>query len=659
MTMNTRTSNRQLRLAFQAALLTLVVAASTAGGSPVDTNRIVDVSFYSAALRRNKTYTVVIPPGGGPAPVLFLLHGRGRNHRSLVDRTDTRASLLAENYFIVLPDGEDGWYIDSPVNSTARYGAYLEEVVHSAESNYPVAREPARRALAGWSMGGYGAAHFATTHPGGFAALVSIVGLLDFPRPETLPSGRNYRVPEACFGVDPMVWRALNPIEHITALAGMRVLAITGSDSFDLIMNREFVERARECGLDCHLIELAGGHTIETVAEALPSALEFVRTTFAAAAPATVTAGLTHLPRGQRTEQYASRDEFLKQAAAFETERLHSQPWRFDGEEAFFTQGEVRTLIVGDRLELRFRRVAPAAYCEGISPYLKRRLLDIPNRNHDQHRWTDMFDPERRDLTRVAYDYFISDKIISNSLFAAFVRGTGYRTTVERYATGWVVDAQAQWRQGFANAWDQQIYPTSEPDHPVVQVSWFDAMQFAAWLNARYGVALRVPTKKEWLLAAHPANDTGEPRLFPWGNTLENPEQHMNFGTAELTDYAWIHQQFRDGYARSSPVDVFPPNVRGLYDMLGNVWVWNWTNASAYTSRPWGDRTASPSPLTHLGTIHNAAMTMTGGCYLARLSHANLLAQMSHPALDGAEDIGFRLVAVRRRDSGLVGEESK
>jgi hypothetical protein len=46
-------------------------------------------------------------------------------------------------------------------------------------------------------------------------------------------------------------------------------------------------------------------------------------------------------------------------------------------------------------------------------------------------------------------------------------------------------------------------------------------------------------------------------------------------------------------------------------------------------------------------------MSMQGGCYLARLSHANLLSKMSHPALDGAEDIGFRLVAVRRADSGL------
>ena len=75
----------------------------------------------------------------------------------------------------------------------------------------------------------------------------------------------------------------------------------------------------------------------------------------------------------------------------------------------------------------------------------------------------------------------------------------------------------------------------------------------------------------------------------------------MNFGTAELTDHTWIHEQYADGYALTSPVQAFPPNERGLYDMVGNVWVWNYTNAAAYEQRPVAERTATVPRLGELG----------------------------------------------------------
>ena len=359
------------------------------------------------------------------------------------------------------------------------------------------------------------------------------------------------------------------------------------------------------------------------------------------------------LPQNRRVDQYNSRDEFLQTAAEFETARLLARPWRFEGEDKFFSNSEPVVVTVSDGLDLRLRRVDGGRFIDGITPELKNRLLDVENRNGDLRRWEHMFDPKRRDEVSVDYVFFVSETIISNALFAAFVRDTGYRTTVERYETGWVVDSQAHWLQGFANSWDHQIYPTSEPDHPVVQVSWFDAMNFAAWLNEKTGVFFRLPTKEEWLLAARPADKTGEICVFPWGNDFGELAERMNFGTAELSDYMWIHEQFRDGYARSSPVNAFPVNNRGLHDMLGNVWVWNWTNEGNYKARLAGSRSARPETLGQLKVDGNARMTMTGGCYLARMSHANLLSNMGHPALDGAEDIGFRLVAVRQSESGF------
>jgi len=359
------------------------------------------------------------------------------------------------------------------------------------------------------------------------------------------------------------------------------------------------------------------------------------------------------LPKSLRTDGYDSRETYLQRAATFEAERLRSHPWRYDGEGALFANEAVVSVRLGEELELRFCRVDKGQYIDGITVELKNQILDVPNRNGDLRRWEDMFETERRDAVSIDYDFFVSETIVSNAMFAAFVQETGYRTTVERYETGWIVDSQAQWMQGFANSWNLQVYPMSEPDHPVVQVSWFDAMQFAAWLNEKTGVFFRLPTKEEWLLAARPEAMSDEVCVFPWGNDFDGLADRMNFGTADLADYAWIHEQFRDGFARSSPVKAFPANDRGLYDMLGNVWVWNWTNAEHYLSRPNGPRGARPESLDKLAVAGNKGMTMTGGCYLARVSHANLLSRMSHPALDGAEDIGFRLVAVLKKDSGL------
>lgn len=358
------------------------------------------------------------------------------------------------------------------------------------------------------------------------------------------------------------------------------------------------------------------------------------------------------LPVNRATDKYESRKEFLEYAARFETRRLRSLPLRHDREEEHFARSDFEVELA-EGVTLRFVRVGASYFTDGFTHELRDEILATKNRADDLRRWETMFEVERRDRVNVPYDYFMSDVIVTNAMFDVFVRETGYRTSVERHLTGWVVDGNAQWLQGFANDWRLQFYPISEPDHPVVQVSWFDAMNFAAWLSQRTGLFYRLPTKEEWLLAARPEAMRDEVCIFPWGNDLLQAETRMNFGTSELEDYIWIHDQFSDGHALTSPVRAYPPNSRGLYDMLGNVWVWNWTNAPVYEARGTGDRVARPATLEALDVAANGSLAMQGGCYLARLTHAQLLSKMSHPALDGAEDIGFRLVAVRKADSGL------
>lgn len=247
-----------------------IVGSGLAAATACAGERITFDAVPSAALGRNLPVAVVAPTEvTADAPVLFLLHGRGRNHRSLIDAPAARAALLTAAFFVVLPQGEDGWYIDSPARPADRYGAYLAEVMAWAERTLPVSRLASRRGIAGWSMGGYGAVRFAQTHPGMFRFVGSVIGLLDFPRPETLPEGQNYRVPLPRFTADPARWRELNPLHHVTALRGSALTLVLATRGFERTMNENFLTALAAHGVVARVHWLDGGHEFPLVERAL------------------------------------------------------------------------------------------------------------------------------------------------------------------------------------------------------------------------------------------------------------------------------------------------------------------------------------------------------------------------------------------------------
>ena len=100
-------------------------------------------------------------------------------------------------------------------------------------------------------------------------------------------------------------------------------------------------------------------------------------------------------------------------------------------------------------------------------------------------------------------------------------------------------------------------------DHPMVNVSWFDARAYAKWAG------VRLPTEAEWEKAARGTDG----RVLPWGN---------DFDTAKLQSPQDLH-----GYAGTAPVGHFPGNVSpwGCMDMAGNVWQWCSTRIGPYPYR--------------------------------------------------------------------------
>jgi S-formylglutathione hydrolase FrmB len=243
--------------------------------------RIWACDFQSAALGRRMRFLVVLPEGASrtsrPLPVIYFLHGLGRNEHTLLDYATTRPRVLAARTAIVLPRGLRGWYVNSPVVPQDRFADYIDEVMRLAEQNFPVSHSPQHRAIGGWSMGGYGAMHTATRRPGDFAAVASIIGILDFPRVPISDPKQNYSVP-ACFGSTPEFWATVNPRLHLPALGAMKVFVAYADGAPERQMNEVFLADAARLGMRVTVKRLHGGHTFPMVEQSLDPALSFLET---------------------------------------------------------------------------------------------------------------------------------------------------------------------------------------------------------------------------------------------------------------------------------------------------------------------------------------------------------------------------------------------
>lgn len=242
--------------------------------------RVWQADFRSAALGREMRFLVILPEGTGrdslvPAPVIYFLHGRGRDETTLLGDDFSRRTLLASHCAIILPRGEDGWYVDSPVVAGDRYATYLDEVIAAAEATFPLRKDASGRAIGGWSMGGYGAAYTFVRRNGDFAALASIIGILDYPRDDIKPVDQNYPV-QPRFGEKPEIWHRLNPRRLISTVAKRPLFVAYADLAPERQMNEAFIAQGRSLGMSVTELRIPGGHVFAVVREALPAALAFL-----------------------------------------------------------------------------------------------------------------------------------------------------------------------------------------------------------------------------------------------------------------------------------------------------------------------------------------------------------------------------------------------
>ncbi len=132
-------------------------------------------------------------------------------------------------------------------------------------------------------------------------------------------------------------------------------------------------------------------------------------------------------------------------------------------------------------------------------------------------------------------EYYIGKYDVTNAQYQAFARATEYEPPRD---------------------WEDGRIPVGKENHPVVHVSWHDAVAFCEWLSQKTGREFRLPTEAEWEKAARGTDG----REYPWGNEPPTPDL-CNFGM---------------NVGHTTPVGQYPKGASpyDVLDMVGNVWEW-------------------------------------------------------------------------------------
>jgi formylglycine-generating enzyme required for sulfatase activity len=258
---------------------------------------------------------------------------------------------------------------------------------------------------------------------------------------------------------------------------------------------------------------------------------------------------------------------------------------------------------------------------------------------------------------KITKPFFMGVTNVTVGQFREFVRDSGYQTDAEKGcddeasksvfvlgaagngkgAYGWNAEkGDADYKKDYS--WRNPGFQQAD-DHPVVCVSWDDAVAFCKWLSRKEGKTYRLPTEAEWEYACRAGTST----LFWFANDPEESAKYDNIADASfksqspdsITASLAIHAN--DGFAFTSPVGSFKPNPFGLYDMHGNACQW--------CSDLFADDYYTHSPVENpQGPKTGTSRIIRGGCWCGHAESQRSNRRTDLPSSFRTMGSGFRVV---------------
>ncbi len=161
-------------------------------------------------------------------------------------------------------------------------------------------------------------------------------------------------------------------------------------------------------------------------------------------------------------------------------------------------------------------------------------------------------------------------------------------------------------------------------NRPVINVNWYDAVEYAEWLSARTGQAYRLPTEAEWEYAARAGTETA----FWWGDSITTDQANYDGNCAYRSGRKEMYRE------KTVSVDQFQPNPWGLYQVHGNVWEWT---ASCY------DRNYDGTEMRFAGKNKSGTRVLRGGSWGYGPTAVRSATRYRAPPALGNNDRGFRI----------------
>lgn len=250
---------------------------------------------------------------------------------------------------------------------------------------------------------------------------------------------------------------------------------------------------------------------------------------------------------------------------------------------------------------------------------------------YGRERFLELVDEAPAHKVRITRPFYLGQHEVTVGQFRRFVEASGYQPESEADGTGGYgynpdYDPEKSER-GDAFEGRNPKYSWRNPgfkqgdDHPVVNVTWNDAVAMSKWLSEKEGKKYRLPSEAEWEYAARAGTRTRY-------HSGDDPQSLLKVANTFAADTMMKWPQWKnfalvgvDGFEFTAPAGSFVPNALGLYDMHGNAWEWvaDWYDEDYYAKSPAND---PPGPESGRVRVRRGGSWHTWSFY-ARSSYRN------------------------------------